>query len=173
MLEFGEYCTRCHVSTEPGPGGTPPLFTNFSFQNIGVPKNPQNPFYFMPRHWNPDGVDFVDRGLGGFLRKAGFAPDVYEPEEGKQKVPTLRNVDKRPYPGFAKAFMHNGALKSLDEVVHFYNTRDIAMENWPPPEVPYNLNQELFEGHPIGHFQLSAAAEAAIVAFLKTLTDRQ
>jgi hypothetical protein len=47
------------------------------------------------------------------------------------------------------------------------------MENWPPPEVPYNLNQELFEGHPIGHFQLSAAAEAAIVAFLKTLTDRQ
>jgi cytochrome c peroxidase len=103
----------------------------------------------------------------------GFAPDVYEPEEGKQKVPTLRNVDKRPYPGFAKAFMHNGALKSLDEVVHFYNTRDIAMENWPPPEVPYNLNQELFEGHPIGHFQLSAAAEAAIVAFLKTLTDRQ
>jgi cytochrome c peroxidase len=90
---------------------------------------------------------------------------------GKHKVPTLRNVDQRPYPEFVKAYMHNGALKSLEEVVHFYNTRDIVEEVWPPPEVPYNLNDELFEGHPIGDFHLDADAEAAIVAFLKTLTD--
>jgi cytochrome c peroxidase len=127
----------------------------------------------MARHWNPDGINFVDRGLGGFLMKAGFSPEVYEPQVGKMKVPTLRNVDLRPFPGFVKAFMHNGALKSLEDVVHFYNTRDVASENWPPPEVPYNLNQELFEGHRIGNFQLSAEAEAAIVAFLKTLTDRR
>jgi cytochrome c peroxidase len=67
--------------------------------------------------------------------------------------------------------MHNGALKSLADVVHFYNTRDVATENWPPPEVPYNLNDELFEGNPIGDFHLDEEAEAAIVAFLKTLTD--
>lgn len=171
LIEFGEYCTRCHVSTVPGPGGTPPLFTGFSFENIGVPKNPANPFYFVSPEWNPDGVDFVDYGLGAFLSKAGFPPDVYLPQMGKHKVPTLRNVDKRPHAEFVKAYMHNAALKSLEEVVHFYNTRDIATENWPPPEVPFNLNDELFEGHPIGDFQLSPEAEASIVAFLKTLTD--
>ncbi|MHB0956537.1 MAG: cytochrome-c peroxidase [Pirellulaceae bacterium] len=171
LFEFGEYCTRCHVSTVPGPGGTPPLFTNFSYQNIGVPQNPLNPFYFVSPEWNPDGTEFVDYGLGSFLKKAGFPPEVYESEMGKHKVPTLRNVDQRPDPEFVKAYMHNGALKSLEEVVHFYNTRDVATEDWPPPEVPYNLNVELFEGHPIGDFHLDAEAEAAIVAFLKTLTD--
>jgi cytochrome c peroxidase len=64
LLEFGEYCTDCHVSTVPGPGNTPPLFTNFSYQNIGVPKNPLNPFYFVSPEWNPDGTEFVDYGLG-------------------------------------------------------------------------------------------------------------
>ncbi|MHB8866226.1 MAG: cytochrome-c peroxidase [Pirellulaceae bacterium] len=177
LIEFGEYCTRCHVSTVPGPepvpgtGGTPPLFTDFSYQNIGVPQNPLNPFYFVSPEWNPDGTEFVDYGLGSFLKKAGFPPEVYEPEMGKHKVPTLRNVDQRPYPEFVKAYMHNGALKSLEEVVHFYNTRDVATEDWPPPEVPYNLNDESFNGHPIGDFHLDAEAEAAIVAFLKTLTD--
>jgi cytochrome c peroxidase len=171
LVEFGEYCARCHVSTAPGPGGTPPLFTDYSFENIGVPKNPQNPFYTVSPEWNPDGADFVDYGLGGFLKKAGYPEEVYQPELGKFKVPTLRNVDERPYPEFVKAYMHNGVLKSLEEVVHFYNTRDILTENWPAPEVPYNLNTELFEGHKIGDFQLDAEAEAAIVAFLKTLTD--
>ena len=171
LLEFGEYCARCHISTVPGPSNTPPLFTDFSHENIGVPKNPQNPFYFVSRKWNPDGENFADYGLGGFLKKAGFPAEVYEPQLGKHKVPTVRNVDQRPYPEFVKAYMHNGALKSLEDVVHFYNTRDVAAENWPPPEVPYNLNDELFEGHPIGDFHLSAEAEAAIVAFLKTLTD--
>ena len=171
LLEFGEYCTRCHVSTVPGPGGTPPLFTGFSYQNIGVPKNPMNPFYFVSPEWNPLGTNFVDYGLGKFLKSAGYPPEVYEPQMGKHKVPTLRNVDSRPNPQFVKAFMHNGAFKSLEQVVHFYNTRDVAAENWPPPEVPDNLNDELFEGHPIGDFHLGAEAEASIVAFLKTLTD--
>lgn len=128
----GEYCARCHVSTEPGPGGTPPLFTDYSFENIGVPRNPQNPFYTVAPKWNPDGAEFVDYGLGGFLKKAGYPEQVYQPELGKFKVRTLRNVDERPYPEFVKAYMHNGALKSLEEVVHFYNTRDIVEENWPP-----------------------------------------
>jgi cytochrome c peroxidase len=43
---------------------------------------------------------------------------------GKYETPTLRNVDKSPRPDFVKAYMHNGYLKSLKEVVHFYNTGD-------------------------------------------------
>ena len=43
---------------------------------------------------------------------------------GKYKTTTLRNVDERPRADFVKAYMHNGYLKSLKEIVHFYNTRD-------------------------------------------------
>ena len=99
-------------------------------------------------------------------------------------MPTVRNVDLRPGKGVAKAYMHNGALHSLEEVVRFYNTRDVlprcGLENrrrdwgvvcWPEPEVDRNLNDELFEGLPIGDFQLDAEAEAAVVAFMKTLSD--
>jgi cytochrome c peroxidase len=68
--------------------------------------------------------------------------------------------------------MHNGALKSLKEVVHFYNTRDLVSENWPPPEVDRNVTREILEGVPLGNFQLDEEAEDAIVAFLKTLSDR-
>ena len=104
--------------------------------------------------------------------------------DGKFRTPTVRNVDQRPGNGFPKAFMHNGVFKSLEEVVHFYNTRDVLPRCgpadsrkdwgkvcWPEPEVDRNLNDDLFEGLPIGNFELDAEAEAAIVAFLKTLSD--
>ncbi len=156
-------CAACHPS-QPGPGGEPPLFTDFTYDNLGVPKNPANPFYQAPRKWNPDGADWVDPGLGGFLKSAGYPPEVYEPEMGKQKVPTLRNVDRRPYPEFVKAFAHNGFFKSLEEIVNFYNTRDVAF--WPPPEVPENVNTD-----ELGNLGLTADEEAAIVAFMKTLSD--
>jgi cytochrome c peroxidase len=60
--------------------------------------------------------------------------------------------------------MHNGVFKSLEEVVHFYNTRDV--EAWPPPEVPENVNTD-----ELGDLQLTPAEEAEIVAFMKTLSD--
>ena len=47
-----------------------PLFTDFTYDNLGVPKNPMNPFYHMP--YNPDGENWVDTGLGGFLQAAGY-----------------------------------------------------------------------------------------------------
>jgi len=156
-------CAACHIST-PGPNGEPPLFTDFSYDNLGVPRNPENPFYGMPRKWNPDGPAWVDPGLGGFLRAAGYPPEVYEPELGKQKVPTLRNVDLRPSPDFVKAYGHNGFFKSLEEITHFYNTRDV--EFWPPPEVSQNINVT-----ELGDLGLSLEEEAAIVAFLRTLSD--
>jgi rSAM/selenodomain-associated transferase 2/rSAM/selenodomain-associated transferase 1 len=86
-------------------------------------------------------------------------------EWGKHKVPTLRNVDKRPYPEFVKAYGHNGFFKSLEEIVHFYNTRDVEM--WPEPEVPDTVNDE-----ELGDLGLSEAEEAAIVTFMKTLSDQ-
>ncbi len=178
LIEFGEYCAPCHVSHEPGPGNVPPLFTDFRFDNIGVPRNPENPFYDMDEVYlddgspiNPLGDAFVDFGLGDFLRSRPEWEDLAYDNDGKFKVPTVRNVDRRSGNGFPKAYMHNGVFKTLADVVHFYNTRDVPEENWPLPEVDRNVNRELFEGVPLGDLELDADAEAAIVAFLKTLTD--
>ena len=178
LIEFGEYCSRCHISHELGPNGEPPLFTDFTFENIGVPKNPENPFYDMDEVFlddgtpiNPLGEAFVDLGLGDFLRTRTEWAHLAADNDGKFKVPTLRNVDRRPGPGFPKAYMHNGVFRSLEDIVHFYNTRDVPSENWPSPEVPWNVNREIFEGVPLGNLQLDPEAEEAIVAFLKTLSD--
>lgn len=165
LFEGKAKCSACHLS-QPGPGGEPPLFTDFTYDNLGVPKNPSNPFYSMPRKWNPDGEDWVDYGLGGFLKSAGYPAEVYEPELGKHKVPTLRNVDLRPYDGFVKAYGHNGFFKSLEEIVSFYNTRDTDTGGWPAPEFADTVNNE-----ELGDLGLNAEEEAAIVAFMKTLSD--
>jgi cytochrome c peroxidase len=155
-------CAACHPS-QPGAGGEPPLFTDFTYDNLGVPKNLGNPFYDAPRKWNPAGADWVDPGLGGFLAATDYA-DMAAENYGKQKVPTLRNVDLRPYEGFVKAYGHNGFFKSLEEIVHFYNTRDV--EAWPPPEVAENVNTD-----ELGDLGLTPEEEAAIVAFMRTLSD--
>ncbi|MCX5771441.1 MAG: cytochrome C [Candidatus Hydrogenedentes bacterium] len=156
-------CSACHPN-QLREGGLPPLFTDFAYDNLGVPKNPQNPFYQMPRHWNPARAQWVDPGLGGFLKNAGYAPEVYEPEWGKMKVPTLRNADRRPSSTFVKAYGHNGFFKSLKEIVAFYNTRDVA--SWPEPEVPQNVNEQ-----EVGNLGLSEEEEDAVVAFMQTLSD--
>lgn len=160
-------CKACHPST-----GQQPLFTDFTFDNLGVPQNPENPAGIAP--------DFIDPGLGRFLMNAGHDEDVYEDEWGKVKVPTLRNVDLRPDPSFVKAYGHNGYFKSLEGIVHFYNTRDVksrcpgpyteaealAADCWPAPEVAENVNT-----NELGDLGLTPEEEAAVVAFLKTLSD--
>ena len=163
-------CSACHPS-EPGLNGEPPLFTDFTFDNIGVPKNPENPFYDMDKVYlddgspiNPDGADWIDPGLGGFLEMRPEWVDFAVENMGKHKVPTLRNVDKRPGKKFPKAYMHNGVFKSLREVVHFYNTRDV--ESWPAPEAPENVNTD-----ELGNLGLSENEEQLIVEFLRTLSD--
>ncbi len=179
MFKSKGKCAACHI-LDPGPNGEPPLFTDFTFDNLGIPKNPENPFYDMPPQFNPDGEDWIDPGLGGFLETREDYEEFAEENLGKHKVPTLRNVDKRPYPEFVKAFGHNGYFKSLEAIVHFYNTRDvknkclvplfdgdaIELKCWPPPEVPENVNTD-----ELGDLKLTEAQEKAIVAFLKTLTD--
>jgi len=147
-------CDKCHSGQD---------FTDFTYDNLGVPKNPINPFY-SELAFNPLGASWVDLGLGGYLKSAGHGVSVYEPELGKFKVPTLRNVDTRPSAGFVKAYGHNGYFKSLEEIVHFYNTRDTMP--WPAPEYAANMNTR-----EVGNLGLTSAEEKAIVAFLKTLTD--
>jgi cytochrome c peroxidase len=85
---------------------------------------------------------------------------------GKFKVPTLRNVDLRPNRRFVKAYGHNGYFKSLWEIVHFYNTRDVPGAGWPAPELADNINTT-----EMGNLGLNYGEELAIVAFLKTLSD--
>ena len=145
-------CKKCHTSD-----GLQPLFTDFTFDNLGVPKNLENPAY-------NDNPTFIDYGLGGFLASIDEWSYLAGENMGKHKVPTLRNVGKKPGKGFPKAYMHNGVFKSLKEVVHFYNTRDDG--SWPPPEVLENVNTD-----ELGNLGLTDSEEDAIVAFLNTLSD--
>lgn len=162
-------CARCHVSS-----GRMPLFTDFTYDNLGVPVNPDNPAVLAD-------PSFRDPGLGGFLERMGMPAEVCEPETGKVKVPTLRGVDKRPSPDAIKAFSHNGYFKSLESLVNFYNTRDVkpacpdpltreadalAMDCWPAPEIADNVNSS-----ELGDLGLSDEEEDAIVAFLGALSD--
>jgi cytochrome c peroxidase len=160
-------CAACHTSAK-GSNGESPLFTDYTFDNVGTPKNPENPFYRMDEQYlndgtpiNPEGDAWIDPGLGGFLATQAEWAHLAEENLGKHKVPTLRNVAKG---GFPKAFMHNGVFKSLEEVVHFYNTRDV--EDWPEPEVALNMNVD-----ELGDLGLTIEEEEAIVAFLHTLSD--
>ena len=191
-------CNQCHLSgtavnssNSQAAANVAPLFTDFTANNIGLPKNLALPYYCesKPDQYgyvaNPMGFAFVDLGLGGFLNGTGAAPNP-NTLQWKQLAPqfngmfqtaTLRNVDKRPRPDFVKEYMHNGYLKSLKQVVHFYNTSQTlprcaqgsAGEKdtcWPPPEYPATLNTTQ-----LGNLGLTSGEEDDIVAFLKTLTD--
>ena len=180
LFEGAAMCAACH------PTGTASPLTDFTYDNLGTPRNPDNPFYDMDTEFldggspiNPEGRDWVDLGLGGFL--ALYDPYRAEENRGKHKVPTLRNVAKRFGKGFPKAFTHNGYFKSLKSVVHFYNTRDVKdacpdpfttekealkMDCWPIPEVAENVNAD-----ELGNLGLTDEQEDAIVAFLQALSD--
>lgn len=116
----------------------------------------------------------ADIGLGNTLND--------RTRDGQMKVPTIRNADKRANFFDVKSYMHNGAFKTLEQVVHFYNTRDVlpkcrgfmlpgdprfGRDCWPAPEIADNVLQD-----EIGNLKLTPQEEAAIVAFLKTLSDR-
>jgi cytochrome c peroxidase len=178
------HCNECH--RDGGPGEEP-LFTDFTASNLGVPPNRAMPYYSENQ---PDesgyaanslGAAFLDGGVGAFLKGPNNPDRDWTPMAksfmGKYKTATLRNVDKRPRPDFVKAYMHNGYLKSLKEVVHFYNTRDTLprcrpgdpgekVSCWPAPEYPETMNRKQ-----LGKLGLTDEQEDQLVAFLKTLTD--
>ena len=182
LFEGKAMCSGCHLPGENSP------FTDFTYDNLGVPRNPENPFYDMDEELlddgspiNPEGRDWIDEGLGAFLQTRSEWEDKAEENMGKQKVPTLRNVGKRYGNGYPKAFSHNGYFKSLKSIVHFYNTRDLKdtclnpfttekdalkMDCWPEPEVAANVNTD-----ELGNLGLTDAEEDAVVTFMNTLSD--
>jgi len=127
-------CFLCHPE---------PFFTDFSYDNLGIPMSKNKLIKQNP----------VDLGLGGVL--------VDPAEDGKFKVSSLRNLALTPPYG------HNGYFTTIEEIVHFYNTRDVKIAKWPAPEVSANVNNV-----ELGNLGLTVQDEANLVAFLKTLSDR-
>ena len=174
------HCSACHAAD-----GTHALFTDFTSSNIGVPRNGADPFLtenvpgLQGYVANPDGRAFADPGLGGFLASAADINAQWKAQAprfiGTFQVPTLRNAAARPA-GFPRRYMHNGFFRNLDEVVHFFNTRDVlpvcadghgvGVSCWPAPEIAANEEKTL-----TGNLGLSAHEEQALVAFMATLTD--
>jgi cytochrome c peroxidase len=185
-----------------------PKFTCFGTANEGLPLNPSDAIFYQntPDFFgfvaNSFGFGFRDLGIGTFLRSGPgaapnpnsdwtqFAPTV----DGQFQVASARNVAMTPMqcptteagtgqPYFQKAFFHNGYIKSLKQLVHFYNTRDLysfpvtsghcpsgtieKVTCWPMPEVnnPNTIDMTT------GKLGLTDTEENQIVAFLQTLTD--
>ncbi|MFN2244204.1 MAG: cytochrome-c peroxidase [Anaerolineae bacterium] len=151
----GAACVLCHVANfTPDPGNVavphwspkgliPPVFTDFTYDNLGVPVNPEIAELAGPQP--------TDLGLGAVVND----PD----ENGKFKVMTLRNI------GLTAPYAHNGFFASLDEITHFYNTRDIP-GLWPESEYADTVNFD-----ELGNLGLSSQDEAALVQFMMTLSD--
>ena len=157
-------CTRCHAFKPATRDPAELLFTNFEYNNIGVPRNQR-----IPANADPG---FFDLGLCG-PRRERLADERLC---GAFKVPTLRNVARR------QAFMHNGFFTSLRDVVAFYATRDTTPGRWYPAgtyldDVPatYVANIEVS----LAPFRPAAGSVArlndheidAITAFLAALDD--
>lgn len=159
------HCVECHmVPSVPSAG--PDLWTNTCYQNIGVPRNPHNPFYTQtdatsnPVGYNPLGAAFIDYGLGvTFYTQLGLPAGNVGPGSngqgdflgvnGQFKAPSMRNVDMRPHPGFVKAYMHNGVFKSLEQVVHFYNTRNLTTRRGEVVDFTRDNPYAGLRGHPL------------------------
>lgn len=139
-------CARCH-STSSGEQ----VFSNFTYRNIGIPANPNNPFLYLDVSLNPDGTDYVDTGLGGVIDDARSI--------GRFRIPTLRNINE------TAPYMHNGVFNTLEEVIDFYNRRDV---DGITAEVDQNVN----DAANIGELGLSDSEIQDLVAFLLTLSDQ-
>jgi len=154
-------CAICHISRW---SDRPPMFTDFGFIALGVPRNRDIPANADPKHF--------DLGLCGPIRT-----DLADHEDycGKFRAPSLRNVALR------RRFMHNGYFRSLTDVVRFYAERDLQPAKFYPRGKPYddlppayraNLNRDPpFDRKPGDKPALTEAEIADIVTFLGTLTD--
>jgi cytochrome c peroxidase len=162
-------CSFCHLSDASAPDGTGAFerYSDDAYHSIGTPANPAVPAE-------------PQVGISGHL--AAGNPGFF-------KTPTLRNVDKRPHSRFIKAYTHNGWFKSLESLVHFYNTSNVNGQTaadfgisrcpdtitserralrancWPEPEWGAGA------GFLVGNLGMNVEQEAALVAYLKTLSD--
>jgi cytochrome c peroxidase len=161
-------CAGCHPSTS--VGGQPPLFTDYTYDNLGVPRNVEIPANADPAYF--------DMGLCGPERTdLANSIDLC----GQFKVPTLRNVATR------HVIFHNGEFHDLRRAIEFYVQRDTNPEKWypldaagvpqkfndVPPLLTRNVNQSEvpYNRHPGEQPALSEDEIDDVMAFLKTLTD--
>ena len=160
-------CASCHTSRN-GPNGERPVFTNFSYAALGLPRN-------MQIQKNADAT-FFDMGLCGPKRT-----DLSARTElcGQFKVPTLRNIE------LTAPYFHNASVSTLNDAVGFYATRDTQPERWYPTEsgvvqkfndLPVAYRGNVLRTAPFGQQAgdrpvLSAQDVADLVSFLQTLTD--
>ena len=157
-------CASCHIAA-PGVDGSPPLFTDYTYANLGVPRNPRIAANADPK--------FYDLGLCGPDRKDQAAMTKYC---GMFKTPTLRNVASR------KVLMHNGVFTDLADAVRFYATRESDAKHWYKggqryDDLPANMkdNIDVIDA-PLNHKAtdkpaLTESEVRDIVQFLRTLTD--
>ncbi len=140
---FAANCATCHSMDSSMAGA--PLFTNYGYANIGIPKNPLIP------------SDTPDIGLGKTLEELGYNATY---QYGKFKIPTLRNI------GASAPYGHNGYFPTLKDIVNFKNNRCPDPQNCPEPEVNDNITDQ------VGNLGLTAGQIDDLVAFLMTLTDQ-
>lgn len=143
-------CAECHI-LEADPRAGRILFTDHTYDNLGIPRKPDHPYYQQERCFNPQGEAYIDLGLGAIVHNPA--------ENGKFRVPTLRNIE------LTAPYGHNGYFATLEEIVHFYNVRDVPGE-FPAPEYEPTVNRD-----ELGDLKLTRQEEADLIHFMKTLTD--
>jgi len=162
-------CSSCHTSAKSGRG-THPLFTNFTYHALGVPRNAELVANADPAHAD---LGLCAREGGDLAARADLC--------GSFKVPSLRNVALR------RALFHNGRFKTLGDAVDFYAQRDTRPDRFYPalpdgsvdryddlpPQFKANVSrgEAPYDRAPGGVPAMSPAEVADIVAFLATLTD--
>lgn len=177
-------CTACHLSSRTGT--TPALFTDFTYDNVGIPRNwsiaanqEGTTLPYVPKNGAALGdpnYSYYDLGICGPLR-TDFR--VGGSTCGKFKVPTLRNI------ALTAPYFHNGVFQTLDQVVAWYVTRDTDPGRWyvkadGTPDVPYNDLPVAFDGNvnvaevpynPAKAPSMTNQEMSDLVHFLCTLTD--
>ena len=163
VLFFSEQFTNCNLCHQLHklPGVEKEPFSNHQYFNIGVPVNE------ALRAANGSPADAIDHGL---LANPAVSDEAMD---GKFRATTLRNV------AVTGPYMHNGIFAELETVIRFYNRYNSKAESaqinpetgkpWGDPEVPATLdNEELTHGPALEEERIKA-----LVAFLKTLTDKR
>lgn len=162
-------CAACHPSAK-AADGSHPLFTDFTYDTLGVPRNTTIPANADPAHFDLGLCARPDGSMASFKDLCGAF-----------KVPSLRNVAQR------KALFHNGRFTSLKEALTFYVQRDTNPEKWYPlkpdgsvekfDDLPaiYRANVNTTEApYNRGPGDAPALTDAEIddvIAFLRTLDD--
>ncbi len=170
-------CIACHVGDQKSTNPRDWLFTDYSYDNLGLPRNPD-----IPENANADSFDLGLCNQDGIAKKAPKGLDI-DALCGAFKVPTLRDIALTPPYG------HNGVFKTLRDIVKFYATRDTSPEEWYPKNADGTVNK--FNDLPSRYAanvntkevpldrkageqpRLNDQEVDAIVAFLNTLTDEK